>query len=313
VLPKPITQNTLFNGDNLVLIWSKFLLAPLLLTLTSCRGGNPLATPEPQIFVSPTEQITEFTGWHLFDEDDYPTGPHFLGYFGGSVGIEGDVLVAGEPYWGRPEGEGAGAAYVYRRNSEGEWRLETILIPSDHFFVTQLDQHFGESIAIIGGVIAVGAPGADDPVAGENTGAVYIFEFNGRTWVETAKLVSGLRKPGAEFGTGLALDGEYLAVSGSPEAGSVVIFHRGAEGWREVARVPVPTFPQRKPEVLLDLFGDTLAISTVTMPPDPPDGADEAAFLRSLVFKGVVTLFERSGDEWNRSFQTPPRRRSSTG
>jgi hypothetical protein len=294
-------KNTLFHGSNRSMM-RKCLLAFLLLVLTSCRGE---AAPEPQVLVSPDLQITEFTGWSLADRDD-PTHAHWVGYFGGSVDIEGDVLVSGEPYWGRPEGEAAGAAYVYRKNSEGEWQLETTLVPSDRFFVTQHDQHFGESIAINGGVIAVGAPGADDPHVGKDTGAVYIFEFNGRTWVEKAKLASSQRKPGDEFGTSLALDGEYLAVSGSPEAGSVLIFRREAEGWREAALVPVPTFPQRNPEVLLDLYGDTLAISTVTMPPKPTDASDEAALLRSLLAKGVVTLFELSGDQWNRSFQTPP-------
>jgi hypothetical protein len=280
-------------------------LAVLLLVLTSCQGGDPLAAMEHQVFVSPDEQITEFTGWTLVDKDD-STGAHWVGFFGGSIDIEGDLLVSGEPYWGRPDREGAGAAYVYRRTSDGEWRLETPLIPSDRFGGTQLDQHFGESIAINGGVVAVGAPGADDPQAGKNTGAVYIFEFNGKTWVETAKLVTSLRKPGAEFGTGLALDGGYLAVSGSPEAGKVVIFRREAVGWREVAQVQVPTFPDQKPEVLIDLYGDTLAVSTVTMPPDPPEGADEETLLRSMKSEGVVTLFQRSGDEWGRSFHTPP-------
>lgn len=292
---------TLIHGSNRSML-RKCLLAGLLLILTSCRGE---AAPEPQVLVSPIAHITEFTGWRLFDDDD-PTNAHSYSYFGGSVGIEGDVLVTGEPFWNRPEGESGGAAYVYRKNSEGEWILETTLVSRDHFFSTQFNQHFGESIAINGGTIAVGAPGADDPHVGANTGAVYIFEFDGRTWVETAKLVSGLRKPGDEFGTSLALDGEYLAVSGSPEAGIVVLFHRGADGWKEAAMVPVPTFPQWKPEVLLDLFGDTLAISTVTMPPKPPEGADDAALLRSLVAQGVVTLFERSGDDWKRSFQTPP-------
>jgi len=89
------------------------------------------------------------------------------------------VLVAGAPRWERPPGEGAGAARVYRRSSEGEWRAEATLIASDRDEGFQYDQHFGESVALSGTVIAVGTPGYDDPQAGDNTGAAYIFEFNG--------------------------------------------------------------------------------------------------------------------------------------
>jgi hypothetical protein len=242
--------------------------------------------------------------------EDNPTHAHWVDFFGGSVDIDGELLVSGAPLWGRPPGDGTGAAYVYRRSAEGDWQTEAYLIPSDRIGGIQFDQHFGETIALNEGMIAVGAPGADDPQAGVDTGAVYIFENNDNAWVETAKLVTSLRKPGAEFGTGLALDGEYLAVSGSPEAGFVVIFRRETAGWREMAPVPVPSFPDRKPEVLLDLYGETLAISTVTMPPSPPDGADEEAFVRSLKTAGVVTLYERSGDGWNQTFNTPPQEAS---
>jgi hypothetical protein len=60
------------------------------------------------------------------------------------------------------------------------------------------------------------------------------------------------------------------------------------------------------PEVLIDLYGETLAISTVTMPPAPPGDAPEEVLIRSLISEGIVTLFERSGDTWNRTFQTEP-------
>ena len=287
----------------------RFLLAALLLLSAACVGPAPVAAPTPQVFDSPAEQTSTFTTLTLLSKDD-PSHAHWVDFFGGSVDIDGDVLVSGAPRWGRPPGEGAGAAHVYRRSSEGEWRAEATLIASDRDDGFQYDQHFGESIALNGTVIAVGAPGYDDPQAGDNTGAVYIFEFDGLAWVETGKLTPSRRTPGAKIGRALAFDGELLAASGSPEAGSVFIFKREAGGWREMSPVPVPASPDGKlPYVLLDLYGDTLALSTVTVQP-APDQRNEKAVIQSLRRTGIVTLYERAGDQWKQTFQTDPQEAS---
>ena len=183
--------------------------------------------------------------------------------------------------------------------------MEATLMASDRDDGFQYDQHFGESVALKGTVIAVGAPGYDDPLAGDNTGAVYIFEHNGRAWVETGKLTPSHRVPGAKIGRALAFDGEWLAASGSPEAGSVSIFRREAGGWREMPPLPVPVFLDGKPYVLLDLYGDTLAISTVTW--EPPDDPNDVRLLKRM---GIVTLYEWAGDQWKQTFRTEPQEAS---
>lgn len=274
-----------------------FILAALLLLPAACAEQPPAAVPTPQVFDAPAGQISTFT--RFFQE-----GCHF----GGAVDIDNNILVAGAPCWGWPPGEGAGTAHVFRRSSEGELRMEATLMASDRDDGFQYDQHFGESVALKGTVIAVGAPGYDDPQAGDNTGAVYIFEHNGRAWVGTGKLTPSHRTPGAKIGRALAFDGEFLAASGSPEAGNVSIFRREASGWREMSPVPVPVSLDGKPYVLLDLYGDTLAISTVTM--YPVDERDEPASIKSLRRIGIVTLYERAGDQWKRTFQTDPQEAS---
>jgi hypothetical protein len=144
----------------------RFLLAILLLVLTSCRGKDTTASPEPRVFVSPAAEISSYETLTLLSEDD-PTHAHWVDFFGGSVDIDGELLVSGAPLWGRPPGDGTGAAYVYRRSAEGDWQTEAYLIPSDRIGGIQFDQHFGETIALNEGMIAVGAPGAHDPQAGE--------------------------------------------------------------------------------------------------------------------------------------------------
>lgn len=254
-----------------------------------------MAVPTPQVFESPAEQISTGTLLSSEGREDYD-------YFSGSLDIDGDVLVAGAPRWNRPPGEGAGTAYVFCRSSEGEWRTEAVLIASDRDDGFQYDQHFGESVGVSGMVVAVGAPGADDPQAGDNTGAVYIFEYDGRAWVETAKLIPSRLVPGARIGSALAFDGDTLAVSGYPEAGSVYIFQREAGRWREMAQVPVPSSPDGEPYyVLLDLYGDTLALSTFTVQPLKERGEDQP-----LRRAGIVTLYERAGNGWKQTFQTAP-------
>jgi hypothetical protein len=262
----------------------------------------------PQVFESPVAQISTCITLTILSKDD-PTGAHWVDYFGGSVDIDGDVLVTGAPIWGRPPGEGTGAAYVYRRSPTGDWQPEATLIASDRDDGFQYDQHFGESIAVKRNLIAVGAPGYDDLQIGDNIGAIYIFEYDGHSWVETTKLTTSHPTPGAKIGSSLAYDGDILAASGSPEAGYVSIFQRETGGWHEMAEVPVPPFPEGNPYVLLDLYGDTLAISTVTWY-EPPDGSDEATYLKSLRRLGIVTLYERSEDQWTQTFQTPPQEAS---
>jgi hypothetical protein len=271
----------------------------LILVLLSAGCGllpqTSAAAPTPQVYDSPAGEITTFIRY-------FQQGCHF----GGAVDIDKEHVVAGAPCWAQPPGEAAGSALVIRRSSAGELQKEAALFANDRDDGFQYDQHFGEAVALNGKLIAVGAPGYDDPKAGDNTGAVYLFEFNGRDWVETGKLTPSRPTPGAKFGRSLAFDGELLAVAGAPEAGIVTIFQRGAGVWRELAQVPVPASADGEaPYVLLDLYGDTLALSTISWQ-EPVNQAD----LPSIRRTGVVSLYEREGNEWKRTFQTAPQEAS---
>lgn len=256
-------------------------------------------TPAAQVFADPAVQL------------DTPTRLPFesADHFGAAVDIAGDVVVAGAPKWGYP-GDGDGAAYVFRRSPQGEWLLEASLTASDRDDGFQYDQHFGEAVALNGKMIAVGAPGYDNPAITDNTGAVYIFEYDGSQWVETARLTSGSWSLGAMMGRSIAFDGEILALSGSPLAGYVSFFQREADGWRELAPLPVSPTPQgEQPYVLIDLYGETLAVSTVVWH-EPSEGQEEQAIIQSLRSTGIVTLYERIGDEWKQTFQMAPQEAS---
>jgi hypothetical protein len=286
------------HNQSLAISLYGFLLAFLLLTMTACAGQAPTAILTPQVLNIPVKEINSATRIP-FDRD----------HFSESIDIEADVLVAGAPHYGYP-GDGAGAAYIYRRNSQGEWLQEAELISSDRDDGFQYDQHFGEAVVLNGGLIAVGAPGYDDPQAGDNSGAVYIFEQDGNNWVKTTRLTPSPPVAGARMGSSIAMYGDLMAISGSPLAGSISFFQHEANGWRQLPPLAVPASTEGKPTyALIDLYGDTLALSTVAWE-EPASDLDEEAMLQSLKTEGIVTLFKREGDQWVQTFETAPQEAS---
>jgi hypothetical protein len=92
-------------------------------------------------------------------------------YFGYSVSIEGDTLVAGANNEGG-SGSGRGAAYVFKRDEGGadNWGEVKKLVASD----AGDGDFFGQSVSISGNYISVGALLEDG--SGTDRGAAYIFE-----------------------------------------------------------------------------------------------------------------------------------------
>lgn len=86
--------------------------------------------------------------------------------FGYSLAIEGDTLLVGAPYSGKPHG--SGLVHVFQRQ-EGQWTPVATLAPSD----PGEDDGFGKAIAMHGDYALIGAE--DDDVQGSNSGAVYAF------------------------------------------------------------------------------------------------------------------------------------------
>ena len=178
------------------------------------------------------------------------------GQLGMSVAVDGDIVVAGRPFeldpdGGPPETTGSrGAVPVFESDGDGGW-AETKLTASD---AADLDQ-FGSSVAVSGDRIVVGAGGDD-----ERSGAVYVFERDGRGgWLET-KLTASDRAPNEYFGywasyfsgVPVTIEGDRIAV-GSRSAVYMFEFD-GSGGWVET-RLDVSAY-----RVAID--GDRLVIGT---------------------------------------------------
>ncbi len=146
-----------------------------------------------------------------------------------AIARDGDTIVVGSIHNGT-NGLTAGAAHVYRLVGS-EWVFQATLIPDD---VSAQDQ-FGSSVAVEGDTIVVGADHQDS--LGTDTGAAYVFTFDGNTWTQQAKLLPTLLHDPSFFGTAVGItDGRILV--GAPGdtangmwAGAVYEFTNDGSGW----------------------------------------------------------------------------------
>ena len=141
--------------------------------------------------------------------------------FGASVALSRGFIVVGAYNEMVGGNEGTGRAYVFNATTN----LLTNSLSSPN---SQLGGIFGDSVAVSGSAILVGAPG--ETVNGNvNAGRVYVFN------VKTAKLMSTLTSPnsqqGGSFGYSVALNGSTVVVgakgetvNGNPSAGRAYIF-----------------------------------------------------------------------------------------
>lgn len=124
--------------------------------------------------------------------------------FGWSVAISSDgaTLVVGAKYDTILLNEYQGSAYVYRWNGS-LWWFEKKITASDGFE----DDQFGYSVAISadGNTLVIGASGDDDK--GSDSGAAYVYHWNGSLWEET-KITASDGAIQDWFGTSISMSGD---------------------------------------------------------------------------------------------------------
>jgi hypothetical protein len=153
------------------------------------------------------------------------------GAFGTGVGISGDYAIVGAP-WGD-------SAYIFRRTGTNTWDAGTTISASD----AAGGDNFGISVAIDGDYAIVGANGDDD--GGSASGSAYIFRRTGtNAWDAGTKIVASDAASGDQFGTSVAIDGDYAIVrasyndDGGTSSGSAYIFRRtGTNTWNTGTKI----------------------------------------------------------------------------
>ncbi|WP_167881170.1 FG-GAP repeat protein [Leptospira gomenensis] len=218
-------------------------------------------------------------------------------YFGSAVSISGDTVVVGaykeDSQAVTTNGTTAsadnsksesGAAYVFRRTA-GIWGQEAFLKASN----LDPNDQFGKTLSVSNNTIVIGAALEDSNVntitngataspvnALAGSGAAYIFERTGVTWTQTAYLKAKNVQAGDQFGTAVAVEGNFIAVGAinescgqstvtygplvvwderAPQSGAVYMFRKTDGRWGEYSYFKAPNAGNA------DLFGSGVSLS----------------------------------------------------
>src|SRR5262249_6682554 len=127
-------------------------------------------------------------------------------FFGRSVAISGDTVVAGAQFDKIGANEGQGSGYVFTRNGT-VWTQQKKLNSPDG----EARDLFGRAVGLSGDTVVVGAPD-DDIGANFGQGSAYVFTRSGAVWTLQQKLTSDDGEAIDLFGSAVALSGDTLAV-----------------------------------------------------------------------------------------------------
>ena len=215
-----------------------------------------------------------------------------LDAFGEAVDMQASTLIVGAPGHTHGGTRFAGAVFVFVRDG-GTWREQAKLTADD----AGAGDQFGVSVDIEDDTVIVGSK-KHDPDGIRDAGAAYIFQRDGNTWKQEAKLTSPGKKKGDHFGTGVATS-RNIAIVGAPlseeeglSAGAAYSFVNVDGAWNNAATVvPEVAHPNL-------FYGSAIAISGDTVIVTGCDGPEKGVG----VGNGIVA-YVYSGAE---HFNTPP-------
>lgn len=173
-------------------------------------------------------------------------------HFGYSLAIDYPYLAIGAPRYITDDGKKSGGVFVYQMTDTGS-ELETLLTSDDagdHY------DYFGSSVDLHRGTLVVGAH-ADD-FAGENAGAVYLFQRLDGTWKKLNKLAGSKVSDDAAFGASVSLHHNTILVSSHMEESDQSSTDHGA------------VYFYRNNDIILSAEEDTQnAFSPISVYPNP--------------------------------------------
>jgi hypothetical protein len=243
--------------------------------------------------------------------------------FGWSVAISGDTVVVGarseDSTSAGVNGNGAdnsgfnnGAAYVFVRSGT-TWTQQAYLKAS----IPANADNFGESIAVSGDCVVVGAPGESSIATGINgneadatapsAGAAYVFVRNGTTWTQQAYLKASNTQAFDDFGFSVAVSGETVVVGayledgvndGFPSSGAAYVFVRNGTTWSQQA------FLKGSNTGAGDGFGISVSVSGETLvvgawnENGSATGVNGNQTNAGALKAGAAYVFVRSGTNW---------------
>ena len=216
--------------------------------------------------------------------------------FGFAVAIEGNTIIVGaQAEDGATDTlNDSGAAYVFTRTGVA-WTEQTILRAPN----AGIDDRFGNSVAIFGDTVIVGAPREDGATnTTSDSGAAYVFTRTGGAWSHQSTLRASNLDAGDLFGHAVAIWGNSVIVGAHSEngvgnalndSGAAYIFVRNGNTWGE------QTLLRASNPGANDLFGIAVAIrgDMAVVGAYAEDGP-----ANNLNAAGAAYVFERAGSAW---------------
>ncbi|MDH7911366.1 T9SS type A sorting domain-containing protein [Winogradskyella sp. SYSU M77433] len=240
-----------------------------------------------------------------------------LDFFGSSVGISGNYAIVGAKQEDEDENglnfvDNAGSAYIFERNSVGNWVQVQKIVESTNREDSDL---FGFRVDIDNNRIVVStfSENTDENSEnyGYNTGAAFVYERDsGGNWNFVQKLVSSQRASSTNFGYHASISGDFISVSAYTEdggAGVGYIFGRDSNNfWSEQQQLIAPVRFQD------DYVGYSTAISGGSVVYGALGEDEDSNETNFINFAGSAYIFEYSGNlsvddiDWNNSLSLYP-------
>ena len=218
--------------------------------------------------------------------------------FGTAVAVFGDTLVVGAFRDDTVQGNDAGSAYVFTR-SGSVWNLQQQLTASDG----AAGDYFGQSVALSGETVVVGAWGAD--IGGSSSvGAAYVFTRSGGVWTQQKKLTAADGAASDYFGRSVAISGDTALVGadgsdvGATNQGTAYVFVRSGTTWTQQAKLLASDAVSTDTDVS---FGYSVALDGNTALVGAYQDTDGTKY-----DAGAAYVYTRSGTTWSQQQKLTP-------
>ncbi len=181
----------------------------------------------------PAAYVFRFNGISWIEEQElFASDAWAGGFFRTHVSVDGDTVLVGAPYDGRPGSRGS--VYVYRFNGSS-WVEEQKLTESN----AASGNLFGRSVSVSGDTALVGKFNHNSHV-GCNCGSAYVFRFTGTSWIEEQQLLASDGSFYDRFGASVSVSGDVAVVgafqancAGADDCGAAYIFRFNGASWLE--------------------------------------------------------------------------------
>lgn len=204
--------------------------------------------------------------------------------YGWSSSLMGDWAMVGAPQKDIGNYQSAGSVLFYQKTNN-EWNIALEASPLGLTDFT----NFGASVSLGFNDALIGATG--DHEGGIHSGAVYAYEYNDTTWVQTQKIKASDVKAGSRFGISVDIYGS-LAIVGASQAtgnevktGAAYLFEKIEGTWEQTGKLIAEDGSSH------DSFGYSVTMvneSIIAVGAYNADGATERT--------GVVYIFEKEGE-----------------